>query len=262
MNHGRKLAAAAASLALVAGAAQVAFAASDAAAHPRLHPSTATATVAPAADAHVLAQAGTPFYAPATSGHSILITGTWDGGCRHLPGGIWEHSSRTLYGHILDWTWTDYQNTSRTPDCSSSPVDVIHAIQAFATDGVSVPVSWVTSAGAPAAAPPGLTGVHTAIGLTALVSSATETPLTAARATALSRQSMCGIGHWYPGLANDILTCFTGGLGHTPFKATLLVDDTSVPGEIVIYDGLGIPSPTTYPSVLPDDFAHHRDTGQ
>lgn len=209
----------------------------------------------------IIAQAAQPFEAPATSGSNELITGTWDGGCRQMSDGVWEHSSRTIYGHVLDWTWTDYANASTSPDCTDGPVDIIHAVQVFAPDGVSVPFSWSTSAGVPAAAPPGLGGAHDAIGMSAVVSSAVETPLTPARAAALDKEAFCGIHHWQAGITTDILGCFTGGLGEAPFKATLLVDDTSVPGEIVIYDGLGNPSATSYPALMPDDFDHHRDIG-
>jgi hypothetical protein len=200
-----------------------------------------------------------PFFAAATSGKKVLIAETWDGGCRRMPDGAWQRSERILTGHVLDWTFTDYRNDSARPDCTRGRVGVIHALQTFSDDRVSVPFTWVDSGGTPAPAPPGLANATRAIGLTARVGFANLTPFTNARARELNQQQFCGLTGWKAGVTRDILDCYTSGFGHKPFKATLLVDDTSTPGVIVIYDGVG--DVRDYPKFMPDDFAHHRDTG-
>jgi hypothetical protein len=195
------------------------------------------------------------FVVPGTSGQDVLLDKTWDRGCYSAGSpGAWQHSERTLTGLTLVWTWTDYENGSTTPDCETGRVDVFSATQTLHYDGVQVPIHWVDADGKASSPPAGLEKVTKADGVTATATEAKFKVDTQARADELNQVKACGFTDWKVG-ERDFMDCYTTGLN--PFKATIVVDDSTTTTRINIYDGIG--DPHDYPADMPNFQPHHRE---
>ena len=177
------------------------------------------------------------FVVKGVSGNDVLLDRLWDRGC--IPGSNgndWTAASRTLIGRELTFTLIDYQNGSPTPDCTNGRVGNATFTVTLTDDNILIPITWVDANGHPAAAPAGLEAVTEANGAEGLMTAATITPETQARADQLNQAMFCGFTDWAPNVGKDAVDCLTGGFN--PFKATLVVDDRTMPW--LIYDAVGM----------------------
>jgi hypothetical protein len=193
------------------------------------------------------------FIVRGTSGKDILLDRLWKRGC--IPGtngNDWTNASRTIVGHTLTFALIDYQNGSKTPDCENGRVGQAALAIEVTNDNLQVPITWVDVEGKPSTPPTGLEAVTTAVGATGTMTSATITPETQERADQLNAAKFCNATDWAPGVGKDGVACLSGGVN--PFKATIVVDDSSLPWKV--YDG-GVTKfdengyPTEIPNYLP-----------
>ncbi len=193
------------------------------------------------------------FIVKGTSGKDILLDRLWKRGC--IPGtngNDWTNASRTIVGHTLTFALIDYQNGSKTPNCENGRVGQATLAIEVTNDNLQVPITWVDGEGKPSTPPAGLEAVTTAVGATGTMRSATITPETQARANQLNAAKFCEATDWAPGVGKDGVACLSGGVN--PFKATIVVDDSSLPWKV--YDG-GVTKfdengyPTEIPNYLP-----------
>lgn len=179
---------------------------------------------------------GETFVVNGVSGEDILIDRLWKRGCIPGQNGItWTEASRTLIGRDLTFTLIDYQNGSEAPDCETAQVGHAEIVVHIVPDEVMVPIKWVGPDGTEAPAPDGLAAITSANGITGTMTSATITPDTQERADQLNGAQFCEATDWAPGVGKDVVDCLTFGVN--PFKATLIVDDRTMPW--LVYDGVG-----------------------
>lgn len=187
------------------------------------------------------------------SGRRVVLTDLWVRGCVPGVGGNdWTFASRTIIGVELTTTMVDYQNGSETPDCSNGRVGSSAFTQQLKNDRRPVRIGWVDEAGEPAAAPAGLERVRRANGASGLMTAASVTPETDARADQLNQFAFCGFTDWAANVTRDTVECFTGGVN--PGLGSIVVDDRTTPWKI--YDGVGVTLdrngyPTDMPNFLP-----------
>ncbi len=176
------------------------------------------------------------FVVTGVSGRDVLLDRLWDRGCIPGTGGNdWTAASRTLIGLDLTFTLVDYQNGSATPDCENGRVGMATFTVHLRDDEKLIPIVWVGPDGMPAAPPPGLEDVTMGNAAGGLMTAATITPETQARADQLNGAAFCGISDWAPNIGRDAVDCLTGGFN--PFQASLVVDDRATP--LVVYDAVG-----------------------
>lgn len=83
-----------------------------------------------------------------------------------------------------------------------------------------------------------------------VVTFATITPITQAKADELNPVSFCGISNWAAGVTTDVGPCFSAG---GSAKGTIIVDDRTSTGAV--YDGISL-DPAEYPTLMPNAFPH------
>jgi len=190
------------------------------------------------------------FIVKGVSGKNVMLDITWYRDCVSGGDGTWTKSMRTLSGHELATTITDYQNGSQTPDCTNGLAMITTFVTTLTNDHVLVPITWTDAAGQPSTPPAGLEAVKEGNGASGTVTFATITPLTQAKADGLNFAKFCGITDWAPGVTKDLLSCFTAG---GSAKGTIVVDDRTRTGAV--YDGIGI-NPAEYPTLMPNTPPH------
>jgi len=176
------------------------------------------------------------FIVKGVSSSDTLLDRKWLRGCIPGSNGVnWTQASRTLIGSQLTFTLVDYQNPSKTPDCQNGRVGSAVFSMTLTSDQSLVPIEWVDELGNAASPPTGLEAVKQANAATALMTSATITPDTVARAMQLNSVKFCNKTDWASGVGFSAVDCLTGGVN--PFKATLVVDDRTMPWKV--YDAVG-----------------------
>lgn len=194
------------------------------------------------------------FVVRGVSGNDVLLDRLWKRGC--IPGtngSDWTEASRTLIGLELSFTLVDFQNASATADCTNGRVGQATFTVTLTDDEALVPITWVDPKGGAAAAPTGLESVTEANAATGLMTTATITPATAERAAQLNAAKFCDHTEWAANVGFDAVGCLTGGFN--PFKATIVVDDRTMPWEI--YDGVGMMfNEQGYPVDMPNYLPH------
>ncbi|MBI3241251.1 MAG: hypothetical protein HYZ49_03050 [Chloroflexi bacterium] len=207
-----------------------------------------TACAAPQSAANDVKDYG--FIVKGVSGKNVMLDRTWYRECAPSGVGTWMKSMRTLSGYELATTMLDYQNESETPDCANGITAVTIFVQTLTNDHALVPITWVDLTGQPADPPAGLEDVKEANAASGVVTFATLTPLTQAKADELNAAAFCGISNWAPGVTEDLLPCFSFG---GPAKGVIIVDDRTETGAV--YDGISI-NPAEYPTLMPNVFPH------
>jgi hypothetical protein len=194
------------------------------------------------------------FIVKGVSGEDILLNKMWDRGCIPGSNGIdWTHAKRTLTGLELVYTLVDYQNDSKTQNCSDGRAGLITITNTLTNDNVLIPITWVDSSGIASNPPQGLESVTLANGASGLMTQATVTAETQRRADELNQVEFCGYTDWQIGVPKDVVDCFTGGVN--PGKGSFVVDDRSLPWKI--YDGIGnMFDQNGYPTDMPNNFPH------
>jgi hypothetical protein len=189
------------------------------------------------------------FVVQGVSGKQVMLDRTWYQDCISGGEGVWMKSMRTLSGHELSTTVNEYQNGSKTPNCNEGAASITIFVQSLKNDHVRVPIKWTDSAGNAASAPAGLENVKEGNGATGLITFATMTLITQAKADQMNGVKFCGKSDWKNGGTVNILPCFPVN----PAKGTVIVDDRT--GTGMVYDGISV-NPAEYPNMMPNKSPH------
>lgn len=183
------------------------------------------------------------FVVTGVTGNKVMLDRTWYQECLATDIGVWSKSMRTLSGHELATTVSEYQNGSETADCETGLASITVYVQTLTVDNKMIPITWTDGAGTPTDPPKGLEDVKEGNGATGVVSFATITPATEAKALQLADAQFCGVDDWTAGTTVDLLPCF----GTDPAKGTIIVDDRTATGAV--YDGISL-DPSEYPTMM------------